>query len=51
MMATGRLLLIAPLEHDTRKQDMRYDYAKFLNELAAELVKLHGTDHLNIIYC
>lgn len=50
MMAAGRLLLIAPLEHDTRKQDMRYDYAKTLNNLAGELVKLHEKGLFNLTY-
>lgn len=41
MMASGRLLLIAPLEHDTQKKELSYSYAQVLNTLAVRLVDLH----------
>ncbi len=41
MIATGRLLLIAPIEHETQKRDMKYTYAQELNEVAAKLVEMH----------
>lgn len=41
LMATGRLLLIAPIEHVTQKRDMKYSYAQELNNIAAKLVKMH----------
>lgn len=37
LMAEGRLLLIAPIEHDTRKQIMSYGYAQQMNSLAAKI--------------
>lgn len=37
LMAEGRLLLIAPVEHDTRKQVMTYSHAQQMNSLAAKI--------------
>lgn len=41
MMSAGRLLLIAPAEHDTQKREMNYSYARILNTHAAYLVENH----------
>lgn len=49
MMATGRILFIAPTEHNTREQEMKYDFAKSLNSLASELVESHEKDRLTLI--
>ena len=38
LMAQGRLLLIAPMEHNTRKETLTYDRAHSLNRLAASIV-------------
>lgn len=43
LMATGRLLLIAPHEHDSQKREMKYTYAQKLNSIAARLVALHDS--------
>lgn len=39
LMSQGRLLLIAPIEHKTRKEELRYSYAQYLNGVAARIVK------------
>lgn len=41
LMAAGRLLLIAPLEHDSRRRDMKYSRAQELNQIAFKLVETH----------
>lgn len=38
LMAQGRLLLIAPMEHNTRKETLTYDRAHSFNRLAASIV-------------
>lgn len=40
LMGAGRLLLIAPVEHESRKIDMKYSLAQRLNSVAFLLVKL-----------
>lgn len=42
LMTEGRLLLIAPLEHDTRKQVMTYTHAQQMNALAAKIASGHS---------
>lgn len=49
MLSSGRLLLIAPVEHDTQKKDMKYEYAQMLNALAAHLVEMHNKGLSGII--
>lgn len=39
LMSAGRLLLVAPIEHDTLKRNMSYSYARKLNAIAAKLVE------------
>ena len=39
LMTEGRLLLIAPMEHNKRKEDLRYGYAQYLNGVAVDIVK------------
>ena len=39
LMTEGRLLLIAPMEHSTQKEDLRYSYAQYLNGVAVDIVK------------
>lgn len=43
LMGSRRLLLIAPMEYNSRKQDMKYAYAQQLNRLA-ELLTTHPAD-------
>ena len=38
LMAQGRLLLIAPKEHSTRKESLSYSWAQQLNGLAMRIV-------------
>lgn len=38
LMAQGRLLLIAPIEHNTRKETLTYGKAQTLNKLAVSIV-------------
>ncbi|MDE6547383.1 MAG: transposase [Muribaculaceae bacterium] len=42
LMAQGRLLLIGPLECNTRKETLTYDWAQSLNRLAASIVETFG---------
>lgn len=37
LMSEGRLLLIAPMEHQTRKREMKYQYAQVLNGMAMRI--------------
>lgn len=37
LMAEGRLLLIAPMEYHTRKEDLKYEYAQVLNGIAKRI--------------
>lgn len=46
LMAAGRLLLIAPNEHDSQKREMKYTYAQKLNKIAARLVELHDSGEI-----
>lgn len=39
LMSEGRLLLIAPMEYNTRKENLRYQYAQYLNGVAVRIVK------------
>ncbi len=39
LMSKGRLLLIAPMEYKTQKQDLKYQYAQHLNGVAVDIVK------------
>lgn len=43
LMAAGRLLLIAPNEHDSQKRELKYSYAQKLNSIAVRLVVLHDS--------
>ncbi|MBD5196626.1 MAG: hypothetical protein HDS89_04125 [Bacteroidales bacterium] len=43
LMGTRRLLLIAPMQYNSRKQDMKYTYAQQLNRLA-EFLASHPSD-------
>ncbi len=45
LMAEGRLLLIAPMTHNTRKEDLRYSYAQYLNGVAVRIVKAFSSNH------
>ncbi len=47
LMAEGRLLLIAPKVHDTRKQTMTYTHAQQMNALAAKIAE--GASRLLIV--
>lgn len=40
LMAVGRVLLIAPTEHTTQQQELKYSFAQKLNGVAATLAKL-----------
>ncbi len=44
LMTKGRLLLIAPREHKTQKQDLKYRYAQHLNGVAVDVVKAFGSN-------
>ncbi len=44
LMAQGRLLLIAPQEHNTRKEDLKYQYAQHLNGVAVSIVKAFSSN-------
>ncbi len=44
LMCEGRLLLIAPIEHNTRKEDLRYSYAQHLNGVAVDVVKAFSSN-------
>lgn len=43
LMSQGQILLIAPSEVNTRKQDMTYRQASALNHLAARITTLFNT--------
>ncbi len=49
LMAEGRLLLVAPMEHQTQKQDLKYEYAQHLNGVAADIVKAFSSNHTGFI--
>lgn len=49
LMCEGRLLLIAPIEHNTRKEDLRYSYAQHLNGVAVDIVKAFSSTHTGML--
>lgn len=48
-MATGRLLLIAPIKHNNRKIEMEYGMAHKMNDVAARLAKVCNSRALGSI--
>ncbi|MDE6696105.1 MAG: transposase [Muribaculaceae bacterium] len=49
LMCEGRLLLIAPLNHKTQKEDLKYEYAQRLNKVAVDILKSFSSSQTGFI--